>query len=692
MTHVDVDTGRGKQRIELHAGITVIDVDADRRGAVVASLSKLFGAGAVVEGAAPAPVPRPVAPCEGNATLVDAEAAVAQTEVAVADARSALEAAERAYVAAQDALLGTQRAIDRDAHDGVTAAEARLEVAQAAAAAARRALVQAREAREREASDRAAADEAAQRQLEELQREKTALEAERAELVAELGALGARPDAAAVEEALRALRRLREVKPRPSPRAVALADRWAAVRDRLATLPMPPAPPEWLVAPALAALNEAREALARAEQSPGEHVDPAKAEAVERAHREVLEAEQRVMRKASRANRRRLEQTQEVERGALAAVGVSSYGDYLQRIAPDLGDGASAEERVAQARAALSDAEAVWEELHGGQASPEYTAAKQEEAEIRSEALALLADQTVEDADLEARLRADVETVVDTEWAEQQLRDALQAQGAEIGDDLEASATAWLATVPERRRAHEELDQKIGAVESRLRDVDDALATRRSNAFFGNDTAATVDQRPPEERAGGLSPDDPFGELAAALEEAEGAEREASDALVAARARFEASEQARAAAAENERDTDAARAAVDAAKRRLEEAERALAAARAASREAAESAAKVKPEEGAHRGGAGEPAGRAGLGADAWLLARVIAARASRDDAPVAAVAVGAEAVGAPRSLRVLERAARRGPVVVLGGGDAVKAWAKGLGERAAIRGIEAKR
>lgn len=686
MKAIDVSAGSGKRTVHLHDAVTVIKVAPARRDDLRASLEKTLGAASIVRAERRVSTTGGSEPSTGDASLIEAEAAVAKAEASVADARAALEAAERAYTAAQDALLDTSREIDRDAGDAVSAAEARLEVAQAGAAAARRALVQAREARERDEKEQSQKDEATRREMAALQEEKATLENERSALVAQVGALGPAPEPAPIEEALNGLRRLRQVKPRPSERAVQLADAWVAVRERLAMLPAPPAPPEWLVTPALAALHEAREALARAEADPSEAADPAKIDAVERAHREVLEAEQRVMRKGSRTNRRKLEQAQDAERDALTALGVSSYGEYLQRVAPDLEGGASAEERIAQARAALADAEAVWEELHGGQASPEYTAAKEEEASVRNEALAMLADQTLDDADIETRLRAHVETVVDTEWAERQLHDALRAQGAPLDDDteLEPAAEAWLASLPSKREERDALDRRLGELDARLRDVDDALAKHKTDAFFGGDDAASVDARPPEEHSAGMSPDDPFRELGVALDEAEAAEREASEALAEARRRLDESERAAAAATERERGADTARDAVDAAKSRLEEAEAALDAARRASQDAATSAEEARVAAVA-AADAAEGEVDSGLAADAWLLARLVAAHTAASSKPVV---VEAAAVPAPRGLRLLERVSERGQVIVVGDDGAVGEWAKALGDRAAIRSI----
>jgi hypothetical protein len=667
--------------IDLHDTVTIVRVDNASRDRVVAGFVSELGVSAVVRvddaPAPPAPVDRSRVGPDG--ALAEAEAAVASAEAAVSDARAALDTAERAYTAAQDTLLEANRAVDKDARDTLNAAESRLEVAQAGAAAARRVLVQAREAREQElAADR---DRNAQERAEvaKLREEGDALEAKRAELLERLGATPVSPDPATVQEALVGLRRLLQVKPRRSARGEELANRWVEVAARLAELPSPPAPPEWLVTPAMAALHEARAALAAAEAASSQPVDVVKVDAVERAHREVLEAEQRVMRKGSRGNRKRLAQAHEAEQAALLALGVSSYGEFLQQSAPGGDPGQSNEQRVEMARAALADAEAVWEELHGGQASPEYTAAKSEQAELRTEALALLAADVADD-DLEERLRSHQETVVDTEWALQQLRGALEAQGVAAGDDVEEAAEEWLRQVPEMVAARKELDDELGAVDARLGEIEAALSEFASHAFFGGDDRATDADEVSEGDA------DRFADLAAALKEAEAVESEAVEALAEARRRSTASDEHEQMASARETDAGTAKVAVETARQRFDEASAALEAARAASAEAAADAARAA--EAAAASTSANALTAAPIASEAWLLARLVAARAQGDEGVPVVVDARVVAAVATRALQLLERVAGRGQVVVLGDEGGVVDWAQKLGDRAAIRTI----
>jgi hypothetical protein len=666
------------------------DFPAPPASAAPASAASSAATGAVGQ----SPTPHVVVE-DGSA---EAEAEIAKAEAAVADARAAVDHADRAYRDAQSALLEANRSLDPDAAAAVAEAEARLEVAQAGAAAARRTLVQAREAADRTKTedDRRRAE--AMETVRRFQEERTLIEAQRAEVVARLASSTDPRDARAVEEALAGLRRLQQVKPKPSPRAVELAERWTDVRSRLRELPTPPAPPEWLAAPALVALKEAREALAGAEAGARPVVaEPATIEAVEAAHGEVLESEQRVMRKASRGNKRRLETAQEAERAALGALGVASYGEYLQKVGPRTEGRTPGEDPVAIARAALADAEAVWEELHGGEVTPEYTAAKEFEATVRLEAIVLLGREVV-DIELDIELRGHLEAVVDTGWAEETLADALRRVGIERQDDLIGPAEAFLATVPMQRAEREAIEAELAEVDARLASVESELTEHQSNAFFGEDTAGGATA----ESAGGDAAD-PFAELQLALDEAEAAELAATSAVSEARERLEASERATTRVAEFERDSDATRTAVDTARERLAEVERALEAARRASAEAAVSARAAEVKAAAASAKAAQDAAAAAAAASAaaaaeaaaatakprlsveanlWLLARLTASDADRP------VVVDARAIPGTGTLRLLEKAAAARPVVLLGDEGEVSAWAKGLGSRATVRTV----
>jgi hypothetical protein len=661
--------------VEVDTGVTVLLGPSDRDRVISA-----LAASALVVGMRdlPAPPPVPAAPEAPGANATpeeggaDAEAEIAKAEAAVADARAAMELAERASRDAQGAMLEANRSLDPDAAAAVAAADARLEVAQAGAADDR---VKSEDEQRRAASAAAVA---------KFQEERTLIEAQRAEVVARLASTTDARDAAAVEEALAGLRRLQQVKPKPSPRAVELAERWTDVRDRLRELPTPPAPPEWLATPALVALQEARAAVAAAEAGAKPVVaDPDKIQAVESAHGEVLESEQRVMRKASRGNKRRLETAQEAERGALGALGVGSYGEYLQKVAPRTEGRSPGDDPVALARAALADAEAVWEELHGGEVTPEYTAAKEIEATVRVEAIVLLGRDVV-DIELDIELRGHLEAVVDTGWAEETLADALRRVGIARDEDLMGAADAFMATVPLQRSEREAIEAELAEVDERLAHVERELTEHQSNAFFGEETSDGATAADAAQAT-----NDAFADLQLALDEAEAAEAEAIAAVAEARERLGSSEQATVRVGELEREFDTARASVDAARERLGVAEAALEAARRASADATAAARAAEEKAAASAKAAAETAAKAAAAAkhrqsveaDLWLLARL----ATDVERPVV---VDARAIPGTRALRLLEKAAAARSVVLLGDEGEVAAWAKGLGARATVRTV----
>jgi len=666
----------GNKRVDVGEGITVLKIGGKARDDATTRLAKslpVVRADDVPrprprDGATPASGPAPLPAAQPKGDVVAAEADVAKAEGALAEAKAALESAEVAHSAAQDALLDARRSVDKEATDTLVAAEARLEVAQAGAAAARKTLDQAREAAERSRADELSKRGEAERQVAEWRDEHAQLEQKLADVAGRLAELGPARDPAPVEEALAGLRRLRQVKPKPSSKGGELADKWAAAREKLASLPAPPSPPEWLVTPALAALTEAREALVEAEANLAPSTaDPAKIDAVEAAHREVLEAEQRVMRKGNRQNKKRLDGAQEAERVALLAVGVTSYGEFLQRVIP--GERAGGDERIKHARAALADAEAVWEELHGGQASTEYTAAREHQLAVRAEAQAVLGRE-VPDDEIEAALRSHLEAFVDTGWAEQALVDALTAAGATVeGNDLEAAAEAWLASVPERREQRRAVEKEQAGIDERIAELQQLLA---------DSPAASGSEAPPESGAAGA-----FAELQLALDEADAAEKDAEGAAAEARKRVDASERSEARAAGFEVAADTARAALDKARAKVADGEKALADARQAASDAAraaEAAPKPAPAPAAKRAGNASPSS---VEADVWLLARLAAASAD-----AAAFVVDARALQGSRALRLLERAAKARPVVVLGDDGEVTSWAAGLGDRATVRAV----
>ncbi|HUP85244.1 MAG TPA: hypothetical protein VM143_06215 [Acidimicrobiales bacterium] len=671
--------------------VSTIDVAVDldgRRQVLTPEVARRLGlsSGAAVTvfpddlpGAKAATTAPPDPPSEAPATA-DADADLRRLR------EQAVEA-ERAILAAAEEIDRVRAEIDTDVVTAMPGLEATLETARAAAATARRELADLESSIARVEEEESAGRDELRSAIERLQRERSSLEAERTELVGRMVEVGDPGDPKAVEEALNGLRRLQSVKPKPSTRAIELADAWRDACSRLAALPAPPQPPEWLVAPALDALQEAREAVSAAEAGSvsTSDVDPEKVAALDRAHREVLEAEQRAMKKGSRANRKRLDAAHEAESAALSALGVSTYGAYLQRIAPNVGTGrGSGEDRRASAQAALADAEAVWEELHGGQASPEWTEAKQQQAAVRQEAVGLLGAD-IDDADLEAALRDHLENVVDTAWAERALLEALRGARAEgIGEetDLDGAAERWLADSPRQRETRAILDTELTELDARLGAVEKQLTERQANAFFGDDEAPAAPKSIPES--------DPVDESRRRVAETESAERDADAALTAARQGAATADKAQLRVAELERQLVARQSEADDLRTRAREAEAALAVAAVAA--AKGTGRGVDQTAAAASNGSVDLSAVVGMEAEAYLLARVAALRgAAAGPLPLivdAAVLTGLSERAAKRVFRLLGRLADSMQLVVLGDGGEIANWAEGLGDQAIVRSV----
>lgn len=606
------------------------------------------------------------------ARVAEAEEGLAQAQAVLAEAEAEAEA-RRAGADQPATAEGPDDGGGRSSEAAVGEVKGRLDLA-------RRELQQARDAlAEAEASTAAAA------KVEGLVREQAELEEGRAELVARLAETSAPTDPAPLQQALTEVRRVRAVKPEPSAAAARLAERWAEITKRLADLPAPPEPPEWLVAPAMAALQEARDALSRIDGAGRDpNADAELVEALDRAHRQVLDAEQKLMRKGSRAQRRRVEQARRAEQEALLALGVATYGEYLQRVAP--GTAASMrddDERLAAARAALADAEAVWEELHGGLASPEWTAAKAEAADVRAKAHELLG-RAVPDAELEAALRDHHDEVVDVEGAEQSLADALVvvAGAISLGPDLEAAAQQWLDEEPARRQARAELEAELARLDERLATVGAEVAEHQADAFFGAEDARSA---PDGDRAPGAG----IGAAQARVDRAEEEEREAQAALERAEQRAAADLDEQRRRAERDREAEAARQTVRAAEAALGEARLALEAARAA----AAAPAPAPRAEATNRPTAELPEADLGavtaVEAEVYLLACLAAVQGvPQGPLPLfvdAAAVAGLAEAPAGRVLALLERAAGGVQVVLLGDDGPVGEWARSRGDRAAV-------
>ncbi|MBW3614310.1 MAG: hypothetical protein KY439_03250 [Actinobacteria bacterium] len=634
------------------------------------------GAAASVEAAATAEAARSAA----EATVGEAEAALAQAQAAATEADAALAAATAAGGAGERA--------GAPAGGSVAEAQKRLEQVRRELEAAREALAEA----ERATSEQEQAGAQLARKAEVVERlvgEQAELEQARAELVARLAASTAPADPAPVEQALVELRRVRSVKPRPSVAAKELADRWAAAQKKLAELPAPPEPPEWLVTPAMAALHDAREALARADASAENATPDARlVDALDRAHRQVLDAEQKMMRKGSRLHRRRLDQAYEAEQDALRALGVATYGEYLQRMAPGVGGPSAPADPTAAARSALADAEAVWEELHGGLASPEWTAAKEEVVQLRAEAHELLG-RDVPDAALEAALRAHEEATVDVRSAEEALADALAAgAGADASfsePDLEAAAERWLAEAPTRNEARVDLERQLAELDERLAAVGAEVAEHQADVFFGAEETAAGSPGPGADGGG------PTDTALAAVHKADQDVRDAEAALARLEEQAADLEQQRRRRSALEEEATAARGALRAADSALGDARLALDAARGAA--AAAASAATPPEAPVAERASEQPEPDLGavtaLEVQLYLLARLAAVQGAPEGPlplfmDATAVAGVPEAVGR-KVLAVLERAAGAVQVVLLGDDAPVEQWAKDKGKAAAV-------
>ncbi|MCU1461363.1 MAG: hypothetical protein JWO37_1438 [Acidimicrobiales bacterium] len=147
--------------------------------------------------------------------------------------------------------------------------------------------------------------------------------------------------------------------------------------------------PASLLADARANLDAARRELAELEREPGAS-HPALVAELEAAHAEVVDAEDR----AGRGGKRRFAGAAAREAAVLERMGMPSYGAFLLRTS--VLESISHDHRITQARLALADAQAVWDELHAAPEPPVTPLAKVEAdraAEAAADAAALVAAQ-----------------------------------------------------------------------------------------------------------------------------------------------------------------------------------------------------------------------------------------------------------------------------------------------------------
>lgn len=648
-----ITTLPGEPEVELHPQVTVITGAGTDRGQWVERVraaAERASAGKVVPYVVLAARDLP------GARMVTQQAAPSQGSQRVDAARRALDAAKAAEGAARDELERVRNQQHAAATaDDVAAAEGRLAAARAALDSAGEELAAAAlEAEQETATARAAFEEQAadrRRRVEELEERRAGLVARRAELEPVLAEPDP-PDTTGVEEALRAFDEHAASAAEPSPEGAALAGRWADAQRRLDEAPGAD-PPAWLLVPAEEALQRAREALRLAEEGAGKAaLDPAASERVEEAHRRVLEAEQRLMDRPGMLSKRKVDGALEAEREALSAIGVKSYNEYLQIVASAGND--EAEQRVSAARAAVADAEAVWEELHRPLPTPERTAIEAELASLRNEAVSLLGRE-VDDDDIADTLRR-ASSGTDGSAAIGAVAEALQAVGVEPGEDPVGTARAFVreASASSRRRQ----DAQTGM-----------SATAREAAWVektAGELAADLESEEPQ----------PSAEVSARLAEARERSEVASDEVLAAERDLELVRERVALSAS----ADDAVAAADA---RLSEA--------TVTRERAEAELRRLEDEAAREvetpSGPVEVADLRNvvpLEAEIYVLARLAALRGGSAGEP-AAVVVEDGFGGLPedarrRLLDLLARASGVVQVVAVSDDHEMVAWAEGLG------------
>jgi hypothetical protein len=249
----------------------------------------------------------------------------------------------------------------------------------------------------------------------------------------------------------------------------------------------------------------------------------------------------------------------------------------------------------------------------------------------------------------------------------------------DVGDDvdLEAVAERWLHDSPAKREARAALETELSAIDTRLSVVEEQLAERQADDFFGDDDdgAATLDAADGPRSA---------ATLRARVADAEATEQEAESSLQ--RLRFEASaaETKKTVVGALEQTATARRADVQGLEAEVAEAEAALAQVRKAADAAAASPAASN--------GSVDLSAVVGMEAEAYLLARVAALRGAAGG-PLPMVVDGGVFTGlseraAKRVFRLLGRLADSMQVVVLGDDDGIATWAEGLGDRAAVRTV----
>jgi len=235
---------------------------------------------------------------------------------------------------------------------------------------------------------------------------------------------------------------------------------------RITVAPSPPPDvPAQLLADAGANLEAARRELDEAKRHPTAS-DPDMIAALEAAHGEVLEAEERTGLMA----RRRLANAMAREQAILREMGMPSYGAYLLRTS--VVDAHGPETRMAQARLALADAQAVWDELHAGaSAAPAFASADPAAAEAEAVEAAAQAAQAAERAAAAAQADEIRGRLADAD-------DELLQLTREIGDlrqQLIACELAHDASAEELARARSALEEQAAPAPDTMLDLRPAV-------------------------------------------------------------------------------------------------------------------------------------------------------------------------------------------------------------------------
>ena len=344
-------------------------------------------------------------------------------------------------------------------------------------------------------------------------------------------------DTIPVAAAFEAFQWVRSWDSEPVDNALVLADRIAAHR-RESTVTRSADVPEWLRAQARQQLDEARADVEKAERHVRpQQLDPDDAAALERAHADVDEAEERAHRKLSGPiAARRLTAARAAEEEILQKLNLPSFAAYLLLRASAGNVDPDGERHLTAARAALADAEAMWAEVNGSGEGVDADSHRDEERELRAEAVTVLGPEAaiivseVSLERLESVLREQHTPAPDWKPAAAALVEALAAQDVYVPawsfDDptdyeaLENLAAAWLReatvdgaptvgatadfSVADDDTFHE-LERTRATLLSELdRLVDEQGELRRLAVTHGSNLVADTDPFATDEAHGGL--------------------------------------------------------------------------------------------------------------------------------------------------------------------------------------------